>query len=79
MQKSSKVLSRKRNRGRLKKKIIGKLDHLEYSEYIIRSQQHVKKKKTSKEQLHSEDPLHIGIKLFFLVHVIIVTLLDTKL
>jgi hypothetical protein len=79
MQKSSEVLSRKRNTGRLKKKITEELDHLEDSEYRINNQQHLKKKKTSEEKHHSEDPLHPGIKLFFLVYVILVTILDTKM
>jgi hypothetical protein len=79
MHKSSEVLSRKRNTGRLKKKIIEELDHLEDSENTINNQQHLKKKNDSEEKHHSKDPLHPGIKLFFLVYVILVTILDTKL
>jgi hypothetical protein len=63
----------------LGKKITKELDHLEYLEHRINSQQHLKKKNASEEKHHSEDLLHPGIKLFFLVYVILVTILVTKL
>jgi hypothetical protein len=63
----------------LKKKIIEELDHLEYLEHRNINQRHLKKKKFSKEKHHLGDPLHPGIKLFFLVYVILVIILVTML
>ena len=41
--------------------------------------EHLKKKKDSKEQHHSEYPLHPGVKIFFLVDSILVKIVVRKL
>jgi hypothetical protein len=55
------------------------LDHLEDSKHKTNNQQHLKNKKASEEQHHLEYPLHPGIKIFFLVYVILVTISVKKM
>jgi hypothetical protein len=60
------------------KKIIEGWHHLEYLGFRINNHPWKEiKKKTTKEHHHSEDIP--GIKLYFLVHVILVTILGTNL
>jgi hypothetical protein len=63
----------------LKKKITKELDHLEYLEQRINNQQSLNNNNAPEKKHHSKHPLHLGIKLIFLVYVILVTILDTKM
>jgi hypothetical protein len=74
MQKQSKGI------GRYTRKITGTLLHQEDSDFRINNQQiGLKKKNDSQEHLLSEDPQLPGIKLYSLVYVMHVIILDIKL
>jgi hypothetical protein len=90
MQKSSEVPSRRKNAS-LQKENIQEMERTQEEDYrrmtpprrsIIQNQQPTwkeLKKKITEEKHHSEDLLHPGTKLFFLVYVIPVTILGTRL
>jgi hypothetical protein len=78
-QKSSTVLTKWKNQRTPKKKITEELHHIKDSKFSSHKWEDLKKKKATEEQHHSEDPPHSCTNLFFLVYVIHVIILGTKM